>query len=91
MEKGVIVAARHIHMAPADAKYLGVADMDMVCVRLDSERPLILEDVLVRVNENFKLAMHIDPDEGNGSGWNSKVTGRIVGKKSGADHGLCSH
>lgn len=81
LEEGVIVASRHIHMSPEDAKRFCVADNDKVCVHLDSERPVTLEDVLVRVNPNFKLAMHIDPDEGNGSGWNKKVTGRIVAKQ----------
>lgn len=80
LEEGVIVASRHIHMSPEDARRFCVSDMDRVCVHLDSERPVTLEDVLVRVHPEFKLAMHIDPDEGNGSGWNSKVTGRIVAK-----------
>lgn len=91
LEQGLIVAARHIHMSPEEAKRLCVADNDRVSVRVDGERPLILEDVLVRVHEQFRLAMHIDPDEGNSSGWNAKVTGRIVSRKNGATHGLCSH
>ncbi|QGY41894.1 phosphate propanoyltransferase [Pseudodesulfovibrio cashew] len=78
LEQGVIVAARHIHMTPEDARRLCVSDNQLVSVRLDSGRPIILEDVLVRVNEQFKLSLHIDFDEGNGSGWHSKVTGRIV-------------
>lgn len=82
LEEGLIVAARHIHMSPADAKKFCLADNDLVSVRIDGDRPLVLEDVLVRVNEQFRLAMHIDPDEGNSSGWNSKVSGRIIGKKS---------
>lgn len=82
LEQGVIVAARHIHMSPADARQYCLADRDMVCVRIDGERPLVLEDVLVRVHENFRLAMHIDPDEGNSSGWSSRVSGKIIGKKS---------
>jgi len=90
LEEGLIVAARHIHMAPRDAARFGVSDNERVCVRVDGERPLILEDVLVRVSENFRLAMHIDPDEGNSSGWRSDVSGRIVGK-SGTGHGFCSH
>lgn len=89
LEEGVIIAARHIHMTPADARRLGVADNDMVCVRLDTDRPIILEDVLVRVNDAFKLVLHIDPDEGNGSGWKNGASGIIVGKgRSG--HGLYS-
>ncbi len=78
LEEGVIVAARHIHMSPEDGDKYGVKDKDRVCVRLESERPVILEDVVVRVNPEFKLAMHIDPDEGNSAGWNKSVIGKIV-------------
>ena len=88
LEEGVIVASRHIHMSPEDAARFGVADNDKVCVRLGTERPLILEDVLVRVSDKFNLAMHIDADEGNGSGWKNGVNGIIIGK-SGSAHGLC--
>ncbi len=91
LEEGLIVAARHIHMSPEDARRLDVSDNDMVSVRLGGERPVILEDVLVRVSEKFKLAMHIDSDEGNSSGWSSSVSGKIVGKKNGAGYGLCCH
>ncbi|MCW7753351.1 phosphate propanoyltransferase [Desulfobotulus sp. H1] len=81
LEEGLIVAGRHIHMAPKDAERFGVTDNTRVSVRLNSQRPVILEDVLVRVNENFRLAMHIDLDEGNGAGWNTNVTGSIVAKQ----------
>lgn len=77
LEEGVIVASRHIHMSPEDAYKFGVSDKDKVNVHLDSDRPVTLEDVLVRVNDAFKLALHIDPDEGNSAGWNTNVTGRI--------------
>lgn len=88
LEKGVIVAARHIHMTPEDAARLQVADKDLVNVRLETERPVILEDVLVRVSPGFKLSMHIDFDEGNGSGWNNAVSGQIIGKNRRYDE-LC--
>lgn len=81
MEKGLIVAARHIHMTPEDARKYCVEDKDLVSVHIDGDRPVVLEDVLVRVSDKFKLAMHIDSDEGNSSGWNNKVTGRIVSRK----------
>ncbi|PHR28812.1 MAG: propanediol utilization protein [Desulfotalea sp.] len=79
LEEGVIVAARHIHMSPEDAKRFGLADQDKVSVHLDTERPITLNGVLIRVDEAFKLAMHIDPDEGNCAGWNKSVSGRIEG------------
>ena len=91
LQEGVMVAARHIHMGPDDAKRFGVTDNALVNVHVNGERPVVLEDVLVRVNDNFKLAMHIDPDEGNSSGWNSNVTGKIVAITRGASNGLCSH
>lgn len=87
LEEGVIIAARHIHMTPADARRLGVTDGEKVCVRLDTDRPVILEDVLIRVNESFKLVLHIDPDEGNSSGWKDGASGIIVGKGR-SEHGL---
>lgn len=80
LENGLIVASRHIHMTPEDARRLAVNDGDLVSVRIESERPLILEEVLVRVNPNFKLAMHIDFDEGNSAGWDKTVYGVILGR-----------
>lgn len=66
LEKGVIVAKRHIHMTPKDAIRLHVQDNDTVCVLTTSyERSVIYADVVVRVHKDFKLAMHVDTDEGN--------------------------
>ena len=83
LETGVIVAARHIHMHTDDARRFGLHDKDMVDVRLETERPMILENVLVRVSDDFKLAMHIDADEGNSSGWKPGTTGTIIGHSRG--------
>lgn len=77
LEEGVIIASRHIHMSLDDATRLGVSDMDKVSVHIDTERPITLNDVLIRVNKDFRLAMHIDPDEGNSAGWNKSISGRI--------------
>lgn len=68
LEKGLIVAARHIHMSPDDAKEFGVANKDIVKIRTFGERALVFENVLVRVNENYRLEMHIDIEEGNAAG-----------------------
>ena len=78
LSEGVIVAKRHIHMTPADAAELGVSDKDIVMVRLNTARPLIFDDVVVRVSEKFALAMHIDTDEANAAGAAGCVMGEIV-------------
>lgn len=78
MPEGVIVAKRHIHMTPADAEAFGVSDKQIVKVALDTARPLIFDDVVVRVSPKFALAMHIDTDECNAAAAFGEVYGRIV-------------
>ncbi len=68
LDKGVIVAARHIHMHPDDAKAFGVEDFQRVKVRAEGMRGLVFENVLIRVAPNFALDMHIDVEEGNAAG-----------------------
>lgn len=78
IEQGVIVAGRHIHMSPADAERFNVRDRQLVCVRMDGKRPAVFRDVLVRVHQNFRLAMHIDFDEANGCGCDPAMRCTIV-------------
>jgi len=66
--KGVIIASRHIHMHPNDAKEFGLKDKDRVQVNVKGERGLTYDNVLVRVREDFALEMHVDIDEGNAAG-----------------------
>lgn len=65
IEEGLIVAARHIHMTPADAERFGVKDGELVSVRAETSRPVIFQDVVIRVRDDFALDFHIDIDEGN--------------------------
>ena len=67
LTEGVIAAKRHIHLTPEAAAEMGVADKEIVSVKVDSdsERSVIFGDVVVRVSEKFAPAMHIDTDEAN--------------------------
>ncbi|NLG82837.1 MAG: phosphate propanoyltransferase [Bacilli bacterium] len=78
IEEGVIIAARHIHMHPDDAKEFGVKDKDRVRIKVDGERGLIFDNVLVRVRDDFALEMHVDIDEGNAAGVNNGDLVEIV-------------
>ncbi len=62
---GIIAAARHIHMHTSDAEKFEVKDKDLVKVKVKGKRGLIFENVLVRVNPEYALEMHVDIDEGN--------------------------
>lgn len=66
LDEGVVVAKRHIHMKTEDAKRFGVKDKQIVSVKANSEeRSLTFDNVVVRVNDDYALAMHIDTDESN--------------------------
>lgn len=77
IDKGVICAARHIHMSPEEALGMGLKDKDVVMVRIGGERELIFGDVVVRVHPDFRLAMHIDTDEGNAGNVGTGAVGYI--------------
>ena len=77
IERGVICAQRHIHMSPEDALRFRVRDNYVVRVRVEGERELIFGDVVVRVNPAFRLAMHIDTDEGNAANVRTGMLGYI--------------
>jgi putative phosphotransacetylase len=78
MAEGTIVAKRHIHMTCADAERLGVSDKQIVKVAVGTARPVIFDDVVVRVSDKFALAMHIDTDECNAAAAFGAVYGEIV-------------
>ena len=65
LDEGCIVAARHIHMTPAEAASVSLHDGDYVSVRMGNERGAVLDKVKIRVDESFSLEMHIDTDEAN--------------------------
>jgi acetate kinase len=79
LSQGVICSYRHIHMSPENALSFGLKDRDLVGVKVKGERPLIFEDVLVRVHPDFRLSMHIDTDEANAANIRTGMEGILVG------------
>ncbi len=82
LDQGVICAWRHIHMTPEDALRYGVRDRSVVRVALAGDRELVFGDVLVRVSPDFRLAMHLDTDEGNAANVQTGAQGYIEGIQS---------
>lgn len=77
--EGVIAAKRHVHLTPETATYYGVADKQIVNVKiLTDQRSLTFGDVVIRVSETFAPAMHIDTDEANAAGIVGSALGEII-------------
>ena len=68
VERGVIVAARHLHMSPAEAEGFGLRDGDVVSLQVEGPRATVLENLVVRSGEAHSLEAHIDKDEANACG-----------------------
>ncbi len=78
LQEGVICAQRHIHMTPETAKQMGVQDKQTVKLQVFTDRPLVFDDVVVRVSEKFADFVHLDYDEANACGFQTGDLGRIL-------------
>lgn len=78
LSRGVIAAQRHIHLTPEDAARFGVRDKQTVKLQAYTARPVIFEDVAVRVSPEFASFVHLDYDEANGCGFMAGDLGRIL-------------
>ncbi len=78
IRQGVIVAQRHIHMTPEDAAARGLKDKQIVRLQTFTERPLIFEEVLLRVSPDYATYAHLDYDEANACGFRKGDLGRIL-------------
>ena len=83
LDKGVIVAERHIHMGKNTAAANGLKEGDKVLMCVESEgRTTIFGDTAIHTNgpDNGGALSHIDTDEGNACGCGKAATGYIIGK-----------
>jgi propanediol utilization protein len=63
--EGLIVAQRHIHMTPEDAKHFGVYDGQVISIQINTLRGGIYNNVVIRANDASALECHIDTEEAN--------------------------
>ena len=78
LSEGCIIANRHIHMSPSDAKRFNVKDGDFVTVDVKGKRRTRWYDVQVRVSPDFRLEMHVDTDDANATGIGNGCKVQIV-------------
>ena len=78
LPEGLIAAKRHIHMTPVSAACMGVKNGQTVRLQVYTDRPVIFEDVAVRVSDRFRTRVHLDYDEANACGWQAGDLGRIL-------------
>ncbi len=73
-----IIAQRHLHCSTNEAKKLGLKNKQNISIKIPGKRETIFNKITVRVSPNYKLALHLDTDEGNAAGINEKTYGKIV-------------
>jgi len=78
LAEGVICARRHIHLTPEEGRRFGVTDKQAVRFQTFTQRPVVFEDVVVRINPEFAAAAHLDYDEANACGFQKGDWGRII-------------
>ena len=78
LPQGAIAARRHIHLTPEAAENFGVRDRQVVRLQTFTGRPLVFDDVVVRVSGDFSPAVHLDYDEANACGFRQGDLGRIL-------------
>lgn len=78
LNSGVIAALRHIHLTPEAAARFGVKDRQAVRLQVFTQRPVIFQDVVVRVSPEFAPRVHLDYDEANACGFQNGDLGRIL-------------
>ena len=78
LRQGVIAAQRHIHLTPEDAEKFRVKDKQVVKLQTYTARPVLFEDVAVRVSPDFASFVHLDYDEANACGFQKGDLGRIL-------------
>lgn len=68
MKQGLIRAAIHVHMSPAEAAHFGVAQGDRMKLRIGGPAGLTFNNVHVRIDPTSRLNVHMDTDEANACG-----------------------
>jgi propanediol utilization protein len=73
-----IIAQRHLHLSENEAKKLKLKNNQKVSIKATGLREVTFHNIIVRISDKYKLALHLDTDEGNSAGIFEKIFGEIV-------------
>lgn len=74
----VIIAQRHLHCTEKQAKELELKNNQKISVKINGEREITFHNIIVRISNNYDLAVHLDTDEANAAGIKGKTYGNII-------------
>jgi putative phosphotransacetylase len=80
LKKCAIIANRHIHMTNKDAERFQIKNGELCKVRISGEKSTVFENVLVRINDNWKLQIHLDTDDANAANVREDTFVEFIGK-----------
>lgn len=75
---GLIVAKRHLHITQEDAALLGLEDGQVVSFQTFTARPVLLQEMPVRVSKAARTVVHLDYDEANACGFRKGDRGFVM-------------
>ncbi len=78
LKEGVIIAQRHLHLSPLEAKKFGLKNNQKVSVKIKGERSATFHEVVVRASRQYKKACHLDTDEANSAGMKKCGYGELI-------------
>ncbi|PIU01855.1 propanediol utilization protein [bacterium (Candidatus Torokbacteria) CG09_land_8_20_14_0_10_42_11] len=77
LKEGLIIAKRHLHLSPEEARGFNLKNNQEISLKIDGERGLTFHKIIARVSPDYKAAVHLDTDEGNAAGIVNKTYGEI--------------
>jgi len=83
LREGVIRAAIHVHMNPAEAEHYGVKQGDLMRLRIGGDAGVVFSRVHVRIDGNARLNVHMDTDEANACALHLAREFELISEKGG--------
>ena len=65
LSNSVIIPSRHMHISKEESKKYNLKDKSVVRVKINTEKPGIIENVIVKESDNYTFELHIDTDDAN--------------------------